>query len=72
MWHRYATEIVPQRVSEATQGALRINVLSGVVPPGELLNAIKEGTVQGGSLQWLKKTGPEGDRLLKAIQAEVR
>jgi TRAP-type transport system periplasmic protein len=52
VWHRYATEIVPQRVNDATKGALRINVLSGVVPPGELLNAIKEGTVQGGSLQF--------------------
>ena len=50
VWHRYATEIVPQRIEEATNGAVQIEVITGVVQPADLLSSVREGTVQGGSL----------------------
>jgi len=50
VWHRYATEIVPQRIEEATDGAVKIEVITGVVQPADMLASVREGTVQGGSL----------------------
>jgi len=50
VWHSYATEIVPQRIEEATDGAVKIEVITGVVQPADLLASIREGSVQGGSL----------------------
>lgn len=50
VWHRYATEVIPKRVNDATKGALQIQVVSGVIQPADLLSAVREGSIQGGSL----------------------
>lgn len=49
-WHKYATEVLPTRLSEATGGALKVEVVSGVVKPADVLGAIRDGQVHGGSL----------------------
>lgn len=50
VWHRYATEVLPQRIEEATGGQVRVEVVSGVVPPADLLPGIRDGELQGGAL----------------------
>ncbi len=50
VWHRYATEVLPQRINEATGGQVEVQVISGVVKPSDLLTGIRDGEVQGGTL----------------------
>lgn len=50
VWHRYATEILPQRIEAVTDGQVKVEVISGVVQPGDLLRGIRDGEVQGGAL----------------------
>ncbi len=47
---RYATTVVPERISKATNGRLQINVVQGIVAPQDLLKSIRAGRVQSGSL----------------------
>lgn len=50
VWHRYATEVLAPRISEASKGAVKIEVMTGVIQPADLMRSIREGTVHGGSL----------------------
>lgn len=50
VWQKYATEVLPARVQQATGGAVRVEVVSGVIQPSDVLAAIRDGQVQGGSL----------------------
>lgn len=49
-WDKYATEILPQRIKQVTNGAVQIQVITGIIQSADLMTNIRAGTVQGGSL----------------------
>ena len=50
VWNKYATEVLPERIKQVTDGAVQIQVMTGVIPAADLMSNIRAGAVQGGSL----------------------